>query len=665
MDRFDHDFFRTSGVENFKLSGFMDFPEHYPSEITEDTYTVLPREMSFEERKKLYIRYVRNNPGVDSVKGIFFDILRIAENITPVHYKGLYAAVHYVNSRMDCADFALNGLMRLYRQLFNHPLFKDGLRREIELSILNFKYWPDEPGIDSMCYWTENHYIIFSTAEYLAGYWFPERVFRNSGQIGEFKYLRAKRRVLKWLDLKLKTGFNEWLSNVYYDEDFLALLNLYDFAPDEEIKVKAKSVLDIMVFDMAINSYKGLFSCTHGRTYTHEKLHPMDESTIDVSKLLFGMGRFANKDSMGAVMFSLSSYRVPVVIYEIARDNSEEWINRQRVSIRLDQKRKWGLGRISEENALLLLSFGGYSHPHTFNHLAFVMDKFNWWENKFFQEFKSFKKIIQIGKYLGLTNLVAKIMEKDMSRNSFEESHIYTYRTPDYMLSTSQNYRPSVGGDQHHIWQATLDSSCVVFTTHPGGYGETAPDAYFHGNGFLPASFQYKSINITIYKTPKVIPIVIKEILEITHAFFPKERFNEVVEKQGWVFGRSNSGYIAIYSRNGYRWSAAGEYKDMELIADGRENIWVTELGRESTHGSFSQFIETVSSQSLSFNKLSVSYQSDYCGLIEVGWKKPLKVDGEVVRVNNYPRYDNPACYSSFPGDHLTLDYRGQKYTIY
>ena len=52
-----------------------------------------------------------------------------------------------------------------------------------------------------------------------------------------------------------------------------------------------------------------------------------------------------------------------------------------------------------------------------------------------------------------------------------KEVNTYTYRTPDYMLSTAQDYRKSFGGDQHHIWQATLDDEAVCFTTHPGGYG--------------------------------------------------------------------------------------------------------------------------------------------------------------------------------------------------
>ncbi len=661
----EREFFRTSGVENFKLPGFTNFPPGYPSSYQEDDYCDRTIDMNYQERRSLFVEHVRCNPGVDTIKGFFYDLLRIEEGILPIHYEGIRGAIVYVNSRLDCADFAINGLMRLYKQFENHELVDQSLRDEIKKCILDFKYWPDEPGIDSMCYWTENHHIIFSAAEYLAGEWFPEETFTNSKHLGQEKKARAKKRILRWLDLRFYTGFNEWLSNVYYDEDFLPLLNLYDFCEDVDIRNKAKGIIDIMLYDMACNSYKGQFVSTHGRTYTKEKLNPLDESTIDTAKLLFGIGRFANKDNMSAVAFALSEYRVPEVIVSIARDvNRDEWIHKQRNSIKLSERKKWGLEALNTTNGLELLSFGGYAHPYSFNHLALMLDEFNWWDNKFFQEFSPFKKLVQVGKYIGLTNLVAWSMRKDMSRNSFEESHIYTYRTPDYMLSTSQAYRPGYGGDQHHIWQATLDKQCVVFTTHPGGYGMTAPDAYWHGNGFMPQSIQHRNVNITIYKTPKVPRVVIKDILKFTHAYFPKERFDEVVEEKGWLFGRSNDGYVAIHSMYGYQWQSEGEYANQELIADDKNNIWITELGRKSIHGTFDNFIKEILSNKLIYSGLNVSYHSRRAGHIETGWKKGLKVNSSIVAINDYPKYDNPSTKTRMMSEEIAIDYNNLSYRV-
>ena len=43
-----------------------------------------------------------------------------------------------------------------------------------------------------------------------------------------------------------------------------------------------------------------------------------------------------------------------------------------------------------------------------------------------------------------------------------------TYRTPDYMLCSAQDYRAGEAGLNEHIWQATLSPSAVVFVNHPG-----------------------------------------------------------------------------------------------------------------------------------------------------------------------------------------------------
>jgi len=660
-DVYDNEFFRTSGVEDFKLKNLSPPPEGIPIERVEDAYSDQVVGETYDERRQLFVKHVLKNPGTDSIKGFFYELIRINEGITPVYEEALFKANDYIDGRWDCADFVLSGMLRFYRQLGESPLVSEALMTRTKEAILGFKYWPDEPGVDSMCYWTENHHIIFSAAEYLAGQLFPNEIFTNSGMTGHEKMAKSKKRIDKWLRMRFLTGFNEWLSNVYFDEDFLPLLNLYDFAEDETIRQGSKQILDLMLLDMASNSYKGLFACSHGRTYTHEKLYPMDESTIDTAKLMFGLGRFANKDNMSAVVFALSDYRMPEVIQGIAQQRDEEhWISKQRVSIRLKDKKTGGYQELNLENAMELLSFGGYAHEHTFNHLALMLDAFNWWENKFFMEFLPFKPIIQVGKHIGLTNLVARVLGKDMGRNAFEESNIYTYRTPDYMMSTSQAYRPSYGGDQHHIWQAILDNGCVVFTTHPGGYGETAPDAYWHGNGFMPKSVQYENVNITMYKTPSTPRVVIKEILAFTHAFFPKDRFEEVREDAGWVFGKSGDGYVAIHSRNGYRWQEEGDYGGQELIADGKKNIWVTEVGRLSTHGDFDQFVANILKAELVFEGDHVTYKSVTAGKLTTGWKKNLCVDGDIVAIKDYPRYDNPACYAAYAKDVIEIDYQGK-----
>ena len=103
----------------------------------------------------------------------------------PAHARGAYGAVarlalgrevklgeilgdlDHINSRRDCADFKMAGFLRLLHLYGSDPNLPRQMRDPIIDAVLNFKYWIDEPGKDSMCYWSENHQIIFHSCEYL------------------------------------------------------------------------------------------------------------------------------------------------------------------------------------------------------------------------------------------------------------------------------------------------------------------------------------------------------------------------------------------------------------------------------------------------------------------------------------------------------------------
>lgn len=44
---------------------------------------------------------------------------------------------------------------------------------DVRRTILGFKYWVDEPGTDSVRYWSESHALCYSACAYLAGHAFP------------------------------------------------------------------------------------------------------------------------------------------------------------------------------------------------------------------------------------------------------------------------------------------------------------------------------------------------------------------------------------------------------------------------------------------------------------------------------------------------------------
>lgn len=164
----------------------------------------------------------------------------------------------------------------------------------------------------------------------------------------------------------------------------------------------------------------------------------------------------------------------------------------------------------------------------------------------------------------------------------------------------------------------------------------------------------HKNVLVAVYRILPKPAVYVRNKYKMTHAYFPRNRFDEVVEARGWVFGRKGRGYIALFSQKGYRWQTEGKDKDAEIIADARRNIWVCELGREETHGSFRDFRDSISRAKLDFAGSNVSYSSPSCGEIRFGWRGGIRVNGKEISLRNPLRYENP--YSTTRFDPKTIE---------
>jgi hypothetical protein len=625
------------------LANTTSLPAGYPSSRPADTYSGEPFAETFDERKKAFFEYCANAPAPPTNTGFLYELVRIAQGRTPVNVAAISAALDFINQRLDCSDFVLLGILRLVLQFGETRELPPEIFEGARDTTLGFKYWPDEPGQDSMCAWTENHQVLFSTCEYLAGMKFPGEVFTNSGMTGRQKMEKARRRLMRWMELRFRTGFNEWLSNVYYDEDISALVTLADFCDDPRLVRGAQCVLDLLFYDMSLNSFRGTFGSTHGRSYEREKKSGLHEATADAQKLMFGMGAFGDEGCMSGVHLALSkNYRLPKVIYDIATEcSSPEMINRQRIGINISEANRSGLGFQELDDGMILLSFEAYNHPKMAGLFLKMLEAYHWWDNEFFAPFKKIKRSLLLLDRARLLGPLVALLRKDIARNMREEVHTLTYKTPDYMLSAALDYKKGHGGDQQHIWQATLSEEAVCFTTHPGSMTHRSPD-YWTGSGFLPRVAMRKNVLVAIYRISSMPGVYMKNKYDFTHAWFPRDKFDEVSERSGWVFGRKGKGYISLYSQNGYRWQKQGKDKDAEIIAYGKKNIWLCEMGRESTYGSFSEFQKAVSSARLMSRGLNVAYDSPSIGKVEFGWRGAFRVNGEEISLRNSCRYDNP-----------------------
>jgi len=591
-----------------------------------------------------------------SISGAYYEVAKLELELRgidsiPLNADNLMASLKYIQSGRDCGDFVLPAVIRIMYKYRNSKLLTEELASEIKHTILKYKYWMDEPGErEHTCnYFTENHQILQHCCELLAGQLYPDEIF-NNGMTGTEHKMHALEFINRWLDWRARFGFSEWLSNCYYEEDLLALACIVELAEDRDIAKRAGMIIDIILFDIAVNSYNGDFVATTGRTYPRMLIDPQLTNTSVLTRVIWELGTTKITLNKAALLMACMNYPVSEVLMEIAHDVPDVMENRQRNSIDVEDGEKYNASPAEFDNIMLWWGIQQYDHRLVIDNSLKTLAP---WDS-IGDRIHAFKEKYEMYDKAGA------LVDDDPDFTSLTQADIYTYRTPNYMLSCVQNYRPGKQGYQQHTWVATLGGRAIFFTNHPGSLEYRDRPNYWAGNGVMPKAVAHKNVVICIYR---IEPTLTK--LWQSHVYFPQHELDEYVMKNGWLFGRKGKGYIAVHCKNGGKWQEPDEelyrfvhgqdtdfdyskIKPYDFSSRGHANVWVCELGEESTHGSFEEFVEKISAAELSGDIFHYVYHSPSQGVIETGWDKGLKVNGKEIQINDYPKYDNPYCKSRF-----------------
>ncbi len=575
----------------------------------------------------------------------------------------------FVAGRFDTSDFRLQSLIRIvYAHADALPPAELG---RIKQTFLNFKYWMDQPGRDSMCFWSENHQILFAASEYLAGQYWPEEVFSNSGKTGAAHRDLARQRILIWLEQRWLYGFTEWYSNVYYVEDIAPLANLIDFARDKEIVDKATIVMDLLLHDLATQSQRGVFISTSGRLYEGNKKNNHGNSMRAVSEHIWGKGVFGYKapshGGMDLNFIVCQNYELPKVIRAIGLDLGPSVIKASN-GLNVSELHEQGLLGQEDRQIMMQWAMEAFSNPEVIENSMAYIKKNDMFSNTFLQGFKQVDT--DDLKKRGLLSKLSKTLRPVTNGSAIQRANTYTYRTPDYMLATAQAYHPGTCGCQQHIWAATLSEEVSLFTTHPSnpltidGVKGNSP-GYWVGNGRIPHSVQHENIVMSLYEIPEQPTFLEKEVADFTHAYFPADKLDDVLIEGRFVFARHRNTLVAFVGRNPLSY-AEGSRND--LIQPGRQSYWIFEAGTLAKEGSMEAFMKRIRGNAVDYNDRTLQYNSDGKSL-RVTFGGKFLLNGDVVDTE-YPRFDSP--YASSPrkprtikishGKHeLELDFYGRK----
>lgn len=396
----------------------------------------------------------------------------------------LFETLDQIESRYDCSDFLVCGLVRYIK---NYPMDEE-LEKRVKDVLLGWRYWMDQNGSDAMCFWSENHSLMFYTCAMNVGEIYPDEYFMRADMMGKELHEWGVKKVSAWLYDVEQHGFEEFLSTVYMCVTFAALLNVIDYS-SREISDRAASITDRLLEMLCRHTFDGSIIAPMGRVY-REVVHPFQQGAQALMNLInpsvpysFGEGWLG--------FYATSKYQLPKNLAALMEQPVQTSYPTGNALICLNKTKDYCLTSVQSPRQ---------------------DQEFKRWEN--------------------LTlNTKADTSSCEYTKSLNERFHGTTC------------FEPGVYGYQQHMWYGALDKETDIFTNHPGGTCDSSSmrPGFWFGNGVMPALLQKDNKLLAVYHIPDTHPI------HFTHAYIPVSKFDEIRTGKHWIAGKKNDGYAALW----------------------------------------------------------------------------------------------------------------------
>lgn len=458
-------------------------------ELVENAHPVIPDYQEENPARAFYTRLAKtlNEPRSQNTFFSGYHVLarKAINKPLPEDEALLLNDLDIVESCADCADFLVIAMVR-YLNNYTASARLQSRAREV---LLNFRYWMDEPGNDGMCFWSENHALMFYGSQMAVGALYPDDIFTRSGRTGRQQHELGAQRCRNWLQDAEQHGVEEFNSASYFPVTMAALLNLVDFAP-EDISKRAAALIDRLLQQLCLHVFKGSVISPQGRVY-RDVIAPYCQSVQSILHLINPALPYSQTETMWCACFATSRYRFPEGLIALMQENADTTYTSGNARIHLQKAADYLLTSVASPRSS--------SDAPTWRNLCFDAspDKSGY-------------------------AYVKSLNERYHGTNVFE---------------------PGVYGYQQHLWYAALSNECVVFTTHPGASMDmdSMRPGYWYGNGVFPAVQQKSNCLGAVYQIPASHPIC------FTHVFWPQAKFDATLQQGQWLAGSKNDGYIALW----------------------------------------------------------------------------------------------------------------------
>ncbi len=636
-------------------------------------------------------------PKSGGVNGNYNEILRkiaTGEAVNESDWKITDKMVRGINERQGGCTFDFQTALRI---LLTHKEKRENEekdaqeweipRREyekIKSAFLSYRFFMTMPGEDSMVLWSENLQIQLAVNEYFTAYLFEGEVFSADKKKSGEHLRHAESRINIWLKQRWLYGFSEWNSPTYYVEDISPLCLIIDFFPCEKTRERAKIILDLLLYDIAVGQFRGIFSSTSGRCY------PNGRKIAELDKL-DGENRMSLYNSIGSIIDELvdcsddllskknnitlkkgspngilgnfkyrkkDGYLVPQVIKLAASGKlAGEFKTSQGLNLyELKEKNLIGQG---DAQIMQQWAMESFTNPETLKNTIKYCRKNNLFNNANFRELKYFN--LPLLHSSPLLPALSKKLNLFTNGIVLERANTYTYKTKYLLQSTAQMYSPASHGAQQHIWTVNF-ALFAVFAANP--YSRYGTGGYWTGDGVKPYAAQDRNITLALYDT-RVKGVKIRKINDYTHAYFPAALFDKTDEAmlcEGMIFGEINGAFIALITKNPLEFLAEEMRVDKtdfrhNLVQKGSVTYWICETS-DCENETFDCFKKRIMQNKVEFDGKALSYYSSN-KKYTLSKAQTFSVDDTVQNLE-YKRFESDLIVAQRESEKMYFNYAGE-----
>jgi len=503
---------------------------------------------NYEERKSEFLEIA-----MDSATGGSRLILQAFHDL-PLDEELLANDLEHIQTSRT-ADFTITNIIRIL-------YLTEGQYDDQILEVLNeVPFWlPSSDGIDQQ-YWSENHMVMWMSGDWLLHEKFGRDIRPTLRQM-----------LVKWLDMKIEYGFYEFFSAIYYPFTFSGVMNLVDFAEDEEIQSKAEQVAARLLSDvLLVVNDQGYYYPTCGRCNMGKFKSGSIGGVGDIARFVTGLGDVTA--GRGNVVLATSEFDVTPIC--------EAWSSDVNTTLHyghpLSAARDIYSDLSREDRIVFQWSSGAYFHPLAAQETLWQIGNYDMWDHEEFSAY-SFAQIFPPSIGYGFANITASF-----SRSSYIGNvEIDIFKNEGVVLTSSQDMWKGRVGYQIYPIAATIESNPVILRS-----GEVFPDweevPERRSNDHLPYVDQEDNVALVMYKPNWDLPIWGYGNKEVALKW-QSDVFEEERAFDNWQLGRIDDSYIAVKKH-------CDEYiNGIPACPDKDGQTWAIIVGNESLHGSFDDF---------------------------------------------------------------------------